>query len=372
MERLLGGPTILARPSDAERAATIGRSFWHAPLTERHLLAALAAVMFSLLAFFVRPVLWGKLPVHGDLGMLLLVFRGFYAQCLQHGDAFDWMPQIFGGYDLTGGGACGTYHPLNWLLYRWLPLDVAFNCEVFLPIVMLGAGTLVFLRRYVNRAGAWLGAIVASFSLVFMIYLHTPQMTGVLAHIPWMLAAIDAAVRSRTPAGRRLASVAIALLTGSQMLLSFPQAWWYCAIAAGLFAICLLLSERAGWNAWLAVIAGVAIGVGLGAVQLFPMYAFFEVSTRTVADRATLPFPPVDPQSFWDIAAPYRAWNAFITNYFGAAPLVLVLWWFTARRIGPDGANEVRGCRRFGGTGWRVACEGGPPIVPLGHAAGGG
>ena len=114
-----------------------GTTFRPLRLTERHLSMVLAAVMLCLLAFFVRPLLLGQLPVHGDLGMLLLVFRDFYARCLCQGDAFDWMPQIFGGYDLTGGGACGTYHPLNWLLYRWLPLPVAFNCEVFLPIVVL-------------------------------------------------------------------------------------------------------------------------------------------------------------------------------------------------------------------------------------------
>ena len=336
MERLLAAIALPGRWSEAEIDGAAVPRFWRLPLTERHLTMALAMVMLSLLAFFVRPVLRGELPVHGDLGMLLLVFRGFYARCLCQGDAFDWMPQIFGGYDLTGGGACGTYHPLNWLLYRWLPLDIAFNCEVFLPIVMLGSGTLVFLRKYVNLAGAWLGAIAASFSMVFLIYLHTPQMTGVLAHLPWLLVAIDWAVRSPSPAGRRLASATIALLTGSEMLLAFPQAWWYCGLAAGLFALCLLVSERAGWGAWLAVVAGVAIGVGLGAVQLFPMHSFFQVSTRTVADRATLPFPSVDPKSFWDIAAPYRSWNAFIANYFGATPLVLVLWWFTARRLRPE------------------------------------
>ena len=342
MERLLARLTILARRSSAAGAAT-GRSFWRIRLSERHLVWALAVAMFSLLAFFVRPVLRGRVPVHADLGMLLLVFRDFYARCLHQGDAFDWMPQIFGGYDLTGGGACGTYHPLNWLLYRWLPLDVAFNCEVFLPIVVLGAGTLVFLRKYINLAGACLGAIVASLSLVFMTYLHTPQMTGVLAHIPWLLAAINWAMRSPTAAQRRLASAAIALLTGSQMLLAFPQAWWYSAIATGLFAICLLVGQRAGWRAWLAIGSGTVLGLGLGAVQILPMYAFFEVSTRAVADRMTLPFPPVELQSFWDIAAPYRSWGGFIENYFGAAPLVLVVWWLTARRLRPRPSDAGRG-----------------------------
>ncbi len=343
MERLLAKLTVLARRSDAQTAVATNRRLWPLQLTERHLIVTLVVAMLSLLAFFVRPVLRGRIPVHGDLGMLLLVFRDFYAHCLCQGDSFDWMPQIFGGYDLTGGGACGTYHPLNWLLYRWLPLDVAFNCEVFLPIAVLGAGTLVFLRRYINMAGACLGAIVASLSLVFIVYLHTPQMTGVLAHIPWLLAAIDWAVRSRTTAQRRLASAAIALVTGSEMLLAFPQAWWYSAIAAALFAVCLLVGQRAGWGAWLAVTVGVILGLGLGAVQIFPMYAFFEVSTRAVADRMTLPFPPVEPASFWDIAAPYRSWNGFIPNYFGAAPLVLVLWWFTARRIHPDETPATAG-----------------------------
>jgi hypothetical protein len=336
MERLFTEPAALARRSDAEITGARGRLSWPIPLNDRHLIVALAVAMLALLAFFVRPVLMGRVPVHGDLGMLLWVFRDFYARCLCQGDAFDWMPQLFGGYYLTGGGACATYHPLNWLLYRCLPLGIAFNCEVYLPIVAMGAGTLVFLRQYINLAGAALGAIVASFSMVFITYLHTPQMTGALAHTPWLLAAIGWAVRSRTAAQRRLASAAIALLTGSEMLLAFPQAWWFSAIAAALFAVCLLVGQRAGWSAWLAVGIGAALGVGLGAVQLFPMYSFFEISTRAVADRATLPFPPVEPRSFWDIAAPYRTWNGFIQNYFGAAPLVLVLWWLSARRVRPD------------------------------------
>lgn len=355
MERLLAKFAVLTSRSEAEIAGVTRRSFLPLRLTERHLIVALVVAMLSLLAFFVRPVLLGRLPVHGDLGMLLLVFRDFYARCLSQGDPFDWMPQIFGGYDLTGGGACGTYHPLNWLLYRWLPLDVAFNCEVFLPIVALGAGMLVFLRKYINLAGACLAALVASLSMTFIHYLHTPQMTGVLAHIPWLLVAIDWAIRSRTAAGRRLATAAIALITGSEMLLAFPQAWWYSAIAASMFAVCLLVGQRAGWRAWLAIGGGVVLGLGLGAVQLFPMYRFFEVSTRAVADRTTLPFPPVELKSFWDIAAPYRSWNGFIQNYFGAVPLVLVLWWLTARLVRPDATPTTAA-----GAGTSMALDGTP------------
>ena len=34
---------------------------------------------------------------------------------LESGDAFDWCPDLFGGFYLTGEGQVGTYHPLHWL-----------------------------------------------------------------------------------------------------------------------------------------------------------------------------------------------------------------------------------------------------------------
>ena len=48
--------------------------------------------------------------------------RAFFAEQLARGEPFDWMPQLYSGFYLTGEGQGGTYHPWHLLLYRCLPL----------------------------------------------------------------------------------------------------------------------------------------------------------------------------------------------------------------------------------------------------------
>ncbi len=124
------------------------------PFRERRLVVALLVAIVVLGSFFISPMFRGRICVHGDLGLHLLPMRKFYAECLKQGQAFDWTPQIFGGCFLTGDGQHGPYHPLHWLLYRWLPLDIAFPLETFLPFPVFAAGVIVFLRRYIGSAGA--------------------------------------------------------------------------------------------------------------------------------------------------------------------------------------------------------------------------
>ena len=76
----------------------------------------------ALLLTMAAPLLAGRVYVNNDLGAFHLPIRAFYAERLDRGEPFDWMPQLFAGFYLTGEGQGGTYHPLHWLLYRFLPL----------------------------------------------------------------------------------------------------------------------------------------------------------------------------------------------------------------------------------------------------------
>ena len=257
--------------------------------------------------------------------------RHFYAQCLRHGDAIDWMPEMYGGYFVSGAGGQGFYHPLNLLLYRFLPLDLAFALEVFWPLPLLATGMVFFLRRYMSLVAACMGALAASYSLLFVQYLNTPPMDSVLAHIPWFLATLDMAVSSRTVARRWFACAAIALVTGSQVLQGFPQAFWFSLLSGGIFALSLLVMRRGSWQSWLAVVGGVMLGICIGAAELLAMYSMFVTSIRgQVARSPQTAYPSLEPWYLINVFVPYRTWNSFSTAYFGSASLVLVLWWITA------------------------------------------
>jgi len=304
----------------------------------------IVGAMLVLAGFLASPVFRGRVPVEMDLGSFNLPIRDFYARCLKQGEAFDWMPQLFGGFFLTGEGQHGPYHPAHWLLYRWLPVDTAFGLEVFLPVAVFAAGMVFFLRKYVNLAGACMGALMATFSVWFVGHVQHPQYAAILAHTPWFLAAVNWAVGAPTAARRRLACAAIALLTGSQVLLGHPQALWFSLLTGSLFALFMLVGQRAGWGAWAAVLGGTSLGLCIGAVQLFTTYSMLTSSVRATVDDGFRAWGSAPPRSLWGVIAPYVLWDRVPKLggvYFGCVPLILALWWVTAHRIRSEGPQEA-------------------------------
>ena len=102
----------------------------------------------ALLAALAWPMFAGRVYVADDLGAFHLPLRNFYSQQLGAGEPFDWDPEMFGGFYLTGEGQAGTYHPLHLLLYRFLPLQTAFDLECLLSYPVMLAGMYVFLLRW--------------------------------------------------------------------------------------------------------------------------------------------------------------------------------------------------------------------------------
>ena len=89
------------------------------------------AASLAMLAWMGRSIVTGEIPFTGDLLHFHYVVRDFYARALAAGHGFDWIPGLFNGFYLVGEGQLGGYHPLHWLLYRTLPLDLAFAIETF-------------------------------------------------------------------------------------------------------------------------------------------------------------------------------------------------------------------------------------------------
>ena len=297
---------------------------------------------FALLAWMFLPLFTGRVYVWDDLQNYHLPVRQFYAQCLANGDSFDWMPTLFSGFFLTGSGQGGTYHPLHLLLYRSLPLTTAFNLEILLSYPFMLFGMQLFLRRHLGRSdAAWLGAIVFSFSGFCTLHFLHPNAIAVVAHIPWLLFAQDVLLRPSTgPRRWRVsAEVGIALLTGSQLLLGYPQYVWFSLLAEA--ALCLGFF---GWN-WrgiqklMLISALKCFGLALGAVQLLPSLAALAES-----DRATLPpefffHQPLSPADMLQWIGPFLTRTRVFGNntaelavYCGAIPVLLALTLIRRRR----------------------------------------
>jgi hypothetical protein len=292
----------------------------------RRLVGCMVAVSLAVLTVLAVPLLTGRVPVILDLGNYHLPVRDFYARCLAQGESFDWTPEWFCGFFLVGEGQLGGYHPVHMLLYRWLPLSTAFAAEVYLHCPLLLLGMYLFLRRHAGAVGGLMGAMLFTFSLRYFSHLQHPNLAAVLAHIPWLLWTMDVAVTSPGPK-RKLACAGISFLTASQILLGHPQAFWFSLLTVAAYAVYLLTHQRPCAAAWVAVVAGHALGFLMGAVQLLASYSAFSDSTRADATSDYAFLYALPPKATVGMVAPYLKWG-----YLGAVPLMLLLWWATAGR----------------------------------------
>ena len=114
------------------------------------------------------------------------------------------MDSLYGGFYVTGEGQLGAYHPLHLMLYRLLPLGVAFDLELLISYPAMFAGTYLFLRVWLRRRDAALfGALAFTFCGFNLLHFVHPNAVAIVAHLPWLLLAIEAAFTqvSRTAAG---------------------------------------------------------------------------------------------------------------------------------------------------------------------------
>ena len=219
----------------------------------------------AMLVFMARSVVTGQIPFTGDLLHFHYPLRDFYARALAAGHRFDWLPGLFGGFYVVGEGQLGGYHPLHWLLYRALPLDRAFAIELVIAYPLLFAGVWLWLRRRCGAAPAAFGAMASTFCGFTLVHGTHPNMVGVLAHVPWLLWALDG-IASRAAASLDVRGTSlVGLLLGSQLLLGHPQAVWFTGLICAAYAAHLMTTgESARWPVLASLTAGALLGLAIG------------------------------------------------------------------------------------------------------------
>jgi len=319
---------------------------------------ALAAWIAAALVIAVMavPLLQGRVHILDDLGAFHLPTRAFYAQQLKAGEPFDWTPDLFGGFFLSGEGQIGGFHPLHWLLYRWLPLETAFELELVVNYPLLFLGTYLWIRRLlVRRDVALLAALAFTFGSFNLLHFVHVNAIAIVAHLPWILWAVERWIGRRGPHERGAAApwlALIALLTASQLLLGYPQYVWFSLVAQWSYA-----AFRAGQAVArtaprdfrklraMAVQLALANALGclLGAIQLLPTFDTLRHSARSTTDVGFVNSFSLPSQNFLQVVGPYLLHNRVYYEsthelgiYFGAVPLALVVWLAVRRRdLGP-------------------------------------
>ena len=75
------------------------------------------------------------------------------------------------------------------------------------------------------------GGLLFAFSSFNLLHFVHPNAVAVIAHVPWLLWAIDVALADSRRRRVAVATALIALLTGSQLLLGYPQYVWFSLMA---------------------------------------------------------------------------------------------------------------------------------------------
>ena len=326
------------------------------PSTARFLTIALFAASGFFFLWLLVPVLLGQTFVAGDLLSQSLPFRKFYADALQHHQSFLWSPDLYGGFYLHGEGQAGMMHPFHLLLYSLLPLVPAFGVEIMSSYIFLFAGSFLLFRFAwkLNAQAALFGSFLFTFGGTNLTLLEHLNAVAVVAHLPWILLAIHGAFEPGNPRRQALWVSAIALLTGSQILLGHPQSVWFCAIIEVGYAVCLM-SMEIRWRALMQVFAALAVGVLIGAVQILPTLTAVRDSVRADPPLAFLSTMSLQPSELLQWINPlvwkgarYDQQRGFYNYliYFGGPVTLLLFAWILSRK--DEDRSRLKLCRFLG------------------------
>ncbi len=304
------------------------------------LLAGALGLLFAAALFY--PLMRGNLYLGSDLGAYHLPVRTFYSHCLKEGLSFLWWPDQFCGYYIHGEGQGGMLHPLHWLLYRFLPLDWAFNLEFVSAYLIAYGGMIALLRRWsLPWHAALFGANCFAFSGFTLIHFMHLQAIAIIGHLPWMLLAADVLLNSEDSRAFRKAWVALALLAASQLLLGYPQYVLFTLLSLGLYVLVHLRTAGVVRRIVLLALA-LLVGLFIAGVQIVPTFDVLQTALRQ--DNADAwRSGSMHPLNLLQWTGPYWFENRLGYGvpaheyglYTGTAPLLLALW-FVCQRRGPQ------------------------------------
>jgi O-antigen/teichoic acid export membrane protein len=264
------------------------------------------------------------LPQNQLLSDLILenyVWKKFIRESITAGQIPLWNPYILSGQPFLANGQHSALYPFS-LLFYILPLSRAYGWFTVSQLWLAGLFMYVFVRTLrANRLGALIAGVTYSLSAFFIVSVTFAMVIATAVWLPLILIMIEIIVRKQEEKGKIDYSpipyvVAGSLALGLQTLAGHVEITYYTLLVSGFYAFCRLLIlwrrqatprfalRLAGW-----LLVMVVLGLGLGAVQLGPMY---EVVTQNFRDNS------VTLAQVRDWALPYRRIVSFlIPDFFG-------------------------------------------------------
>jgi hypothetical protein len=307
--------------------------------TDRVIFWIIAVAAICMLGMLSMPLFAGKVYTIDDLIKFHLPTRFFYAKALSDGSDFTWCPNLFCGYYLQSEGQVGMYHPLHMFLYRFLPLDLAFNLELLVTFPAIFLGMYLLCRRWRFSPGVCMfGAYTITFNSFMLIRLPHINATATVAHLPWILLCYDIILRGSSRRNVHFAYIMIALLTASQLLLGYPHYYWITSLIEAPYILFVAISQRSFFPL-LYIFVFKTLGVLLGCIQLIPTFEAFSLSMRATQNLDFLGVFSLHPINLLQSISPYFLKDPIATSgntwegslYTGVGVFVLCIWLLTRK-----------------------------------------
>ena len=271
----------------------------------------------------------------GDLFNQLYPVWNYVAHWLRQGIFPLWHTGLMAGDPLIAEAQYGLLNPLNWPLFLFSPIPrtLLLLRDAF-TLWLAGAGLYLYLRHSpvwgLGRTAALTSGIAYMLSNPFVVHLGHPQFNDVMAWLPWMLWAMDEAMRRRRAIPPAAGVLAALLLAGH------GQAALYALLAIAFYGLWQVAEggwqhapRRAGRLALVALLGG-----ALAAPAILPGLERLPHTERSLVpweDRRGYEFPAqmlMDFISPWFHGQGYRfwaPWNRVESGYAGVITLALAL-----------------------------------------------
>ncbi|MEO8612003.1 MAG: oligosaccharide flippase family protein [Chloroflexota bacterium] len=246
-----------------------------------------------------------------DLVLENFQWKTFIRQSLAEREIPLWNPHQFSGIPFLAAGQQSTLYPFS-ILYYVLPLPAAYGWFTVVQLWLAGTFMYLFMRGLnVRRFGGVIAGVIYQLSAFFVISAVFPMIIAGAAWLPLILLAAEFIIQQRPFLRGRPASVPWAVLgaiaLGCNILAGHVEITYYTLLITAYYAAARLI--LIAWNDWRStkdqfalpveqknirwfitrgawLVAMVALGMGLGAIQFIPLFEYAGYNFRS--DSASL------------------------------------------------------------------------------------
>ncbi|MBI5666370.1 MAG: oligosaccharide flippase family protein [Chloroflexi bacterium] len=292
--------------------------FWQQTLGGRTLLPTENLYQYEPYATYREVVKAPAIPHNALLSDLVLQnmqWKEFIRQSIAAREIPLWNPHQFAGIPFLAAGQQSALYPFS-ILYYVLPLTAAYGWFTVVQLWLAGVLMFLFLRGLgIGRFGALVGGVVYQLNGFFIAHAVFPMIVGAAVWLPLILLMIEFIIRQKPMFGRPSSVpwvIVGAAALGCNVLAGHVEITYYTLLIAAYYAAARLvwvwwrtpppnplpvqgegvtpppltgevgrgskwkhLISRAGW-----LVAMVALGLGLGAVQFIPLFEFASLNYR--------------------------------------------------------------------------------------------